>query len=838
MADLLYDVIRVVDTKENMSSTLKSKMLGFTSDTNEIAFKDAAGDMYYYKNYNDIDDLINRTGSQYWIVPVKSEIDLTSEEPASPVKGDRYINTATGTSSETSQEVAEDYVYTWSGSEWTETAPIEGMIVLNKNEESIKSYLSSTWVAVYAHTLSEVLTAGNDAGGLDINNLGTINSIDINTLSGDVSTNSSNIDTLLGNYVKTDEPTGFVDPWIDVSYDSTTRTITLSDNGSHIVEALFQGQEVSDLVDGWESPVHDDPAGTPTTYFLTHDGTSASWSTDPESFPFNKILIAIVFRNGANFCLREVHGLMGHRAHKEFHDNIGTYLASGGNITSYALGSTTLSDRRPVIGEAVIYDEDLPTTIAEVSSGNYSWLYLSGTDSANLDTDNNDIVDVDGDSGKPYYNELSGGSYSQAIMANNDYQKIYVMAIPATSDAECQKTRIVFIQGQKVSTSLQEIQNINFGEVDLGNLGVALPEYVPIAEIIIQASVNNWELIEVNKLTGSRIQQVVNPSLTTPNVKEVLTAGNDAGGNDILNLGSITATDTVTFSNLSSGTGRLLTQNSSDGELQYNDNLSYDGDRLQIVGSNSNIVALNNSDDTSNSYIQATYSSSSYANKLIAMGVYGKLATGTIFGINKAHRSFIRSYSDILIGTLLDDDLILCTNNTKQMTIKSGGAVEMHNLSSGDGNIVVRDSTGELKDSGGFTIDNGEPIRKITPIWAHSFDNKTARMTQNANEYTEPGQSEGLSFIGIRNGNDLILEGVANLTVYNKTGSDTTLPRGSVVYFSNQEYSAGEVSDLTGTPNISIKGCYIGYIEEGTDTVSNLDKTTAKVRIDKQIWKT
>jgi hypothetical protein len=295
------------------------------------------------------------------------------------------------------------------------------------------------------------------------------------------------------------DPTGFDRPdLVTVSYDSTERKITLGGTGW---KAYWRGAEVAALVTSWESAAHSEDDGT---YFLYYNGSEFVWGTTP--WDFSNLHIAIVFRDTANFCLRECHGLMPWTAHKEFHELLGTYLYSGGDLDDYTLASTTATDRRPTVDEAVIYDEDLPTTLPELATNAYARLSLSSTNTANLAVDQTEIINLS--TNQPYWNEFTGGAWQQTLFTANHYGKIFVMAVPVTADTTCQKSRFVFVQPQTTSATLETIQGITPASLSLGHISSALAEYVFIGEIIIRYTAGNWQLIEVNKLTGSRQFQI------------------------------------------------------------------------------------------------------------------------------------------------------------------------------------------------------------------------------------------------------------------------------------------------------------------------------------------
>ena len=115
----------------------------------------------------------NLLGSD-WQDSVADEVDFTSAEPASPTPGDRYINTATGTSSETSQSVTVDYIYQYNGTSWTEITPDEGTVCLVEDIDMLKLYNGSSWVSIGTAALlaeAQAFFAATDITGTEAETL-------------------------------------------------------------------------------------------------------------------------------------------------------------------------------------------------------------------------------------------------------------------------------------------------------------------------------------------------------------------------------------------------------------------------------------------------------------------------------------------------------------------------------------------------------------------------------------------------------------------------------------------------------------------------------------------
>ena len=346
----------------------------------------------------------------------------------------------------------------------------------------------------------------------------------------------------------TKEPTGFTDPAnIDVAYDKVARTVTLTGN----VHALFKGQVVAALVSGWTSSAHDVADGT---YFLYHNGTTFVWATAP--WDFAEIPIAFISKGNITISLRETHGLMPWETHKEFHETVGTYASSGGDFSNYVLSSNVATERRPHISELTVADEDLPTVLAELATNLYAQFYLEGAGVPNINLEAAEVIPL-ATATRPYFNYFDGATWSQVVFPNNHYGKVFILAIPGTSDADMQKQRFLFIQAQSTSSNLAEAQNVTVNDLNLGGIEKALPEYVYIGEILIQYTSSNFKLVEVNKLSGTRVQNSTSAGYLSSVATDESLDGNGTVGNPLsvanwqaMVLPNAVTTNTITVSNI------------------------------------------------------------------------------------------------------------------------------------------------------------------------------------------------------------------------------------------------------------------------------------------------
>jgi hypothetical protein len=313
---------------------------------------------------------------------------------------------------------------------------------------------------------------------------------------GDMNTTTNKYDNLI-EWAK--EPNGFINPdGVVVSYNSSTRKVSLTGD----IRCLWFGELVSglDTADGtWESEAHTD-IGSDTLY-LKYDSNGFEWSN--AVWNFSEIQIAVVFRNGFQFALRETHGLMGWQTHEELHFQLGTRKVSGGTLSSFTIGSTVETERRPNVSQCVVKDEDLRTTLPELlKTSGYTHFHLTGTNTVNLTVSQSEITALTG--GYPTYNNWNGTSWTSAAIDNNRWTSIWLIAVPTTSDTSSQPYRFIWVRGQSQSTSLEAELNLSPLDVNLGAFSETIPEFVFIGQVVLNRSGGSWKIASVREITGSR----------------------------------------------------------------------------------------------------------------------------------------------------------------------------------------------------------------------------------------------------------------------------------------------------------------------------------------------
>jgi hypothetical protein len=303
---------------------------------------------------------------------------------------------------------------------------------------------------------------------------------------------------ILSLFSDTKDPTGFIDADnMTVAYDSTARTITLTNaNGIYYYWRGIKYRLGTGTT--WTSDPHIN--NTTTDYFLKCvDGVNFIWSDT--AWIFSDIQVAKVAK-GRLYAIKENHSLSNWNDHEEAHWNIGAYRANntGADVTGFTFNSTTAANRRPTIGALTIADEDCKTPLSQ-QTDNYCFAYLSGaTGVLNYSTDQSDILRLNGNI--PYWNNFTGGAWTEQALGANDYMNLWLLAIPVTADVASQKYRYVWLQGQ-ASGSLTSTQAKTTLDVNLGELSSVTEEVLFLQRVIVRYTAGNWVVIQSNRLTGS-----------------------------------------------------------------------------------------------------------------------------------------------------------------------------------------------------------------------------------------------------------------------------------------------------------------------------------------------
>jgi hypothetical protein len=290
--------------------------------------------------------------------------------------------------------------------------------------------------------------------------------------------------------------TGFIDgDNIDVAYNHTSRRITLTGDLSY----MWRGKKTV-LSSPWTSDAHADTEGS--WFLYSEDGINFIW-TMTTAWDFSDIQVSFVtYRSRAedSFAIKETHGLMDQESHEEFHSQIGTYRESGGQLTAgtYAFDSDVDADISPGFDAALIKDEDVSTVLPAWIQGTYTVMYVDTGEISVFST--TETLPFLSSATYIYVNDVTTGSLTAGV--NNRFYNVYQILMPAASDTDSQKYRMIMVQPQRTHLSLAAAQAEDVRTINLGSLAVLSPEFTIYARITYYTSASFSSTGKVTIPTG------------------------------------------------------------------------------------------------------------------------------------------------------------------------------------------------------------------------------------------------------------------------------------------------------------------------------------------------
>jgi hypothetical protein len=287
---------------------------------------------------------------------------------------------------------------------------------------------------------------------------------------------------------------------ITVTYDAVARTVTIT----HPTRLrYFWKGNYTDLGTSWTSTAHDD---TPELWLLySTDGINFTWSNTIWEFWDVMIFGAKYWSSTDYISLREVHGLIEWNTHEDIHTLNGTFRSTktldGGTVNGYVLDSSTEADRRPGATQVILKDEDIETLVTALAAGGpYSHIELANATEVGIAKNELEIVHLSGTSAQ--YQDPTTGVWSN--IGNQNYANLYLMAIPATAEAEGQKVRWMWWQPQASYNTASGAHLEDFLLLNKADLNQAVAEFIPVARVTIKAVTSYFELEQITPIYGSR----------------------------------------------------------------------------------------------------------------------------------------------------------------------------------------------------------------------------------------------------------------------------------------------------------------------------------------------
>ena len=197
--------------------------------------------------------------------------------------------------------------------------------------------------------------------------------------------------------------------------------------------------------------------------------------------------------------------------HRDVHQNRGTEVISGFDLSGYTLNSGYSDARMKIkIGSGILRDEDIDVTTEEVSTY-YNVLRRIGN---NWKLTRNHPIPCHTISGVISFNKKVGNMWTDSFVANNHYINYWMVAVPtipktAMTPYPPDSLQIIMIPGDKDFFTLEKAQEEKIFEYDWE--GLPFDEVVPIGKVIFKYSVEysniqntgNCSIADIQKLSGT-----------------------------------------------------------------------------------------------------------------------------------------------------------------------------------------------------------------------------------------------------------------------------------------------------------------------------------------------
>lgn len=111
-----------------------------------------------------LDQMNSALSGLSWQYSIIDQLSFPVEEPIAPTEGDRWINTVTGTGSQSpSITFNEDSIYEWISGSWVEFVPVEGWTLWDEFQDTNYTFNGAGWVE-FGSTVSHNNTLGLQGG--------------------------------------------------------------------------------------------------------------------------------------------------------------------------------------------------------------------------------------------------------------------------------------------------------------------------------------------------------------------------------------------------------------------------------------------------------------------------------------------------------------------------------------------------------------------------------------------------------------------------------------------------------------------------------------------------
>lgn len=505
-----------------------------------------------------------------------------------------------------------------------------------------------------------------------------------------------------------------------IVYNPTTQIFTISPSFASF-NVWIAGQRYT-----YTTPQLITHTNSPSTYYFYFDATGFHSSISMPSFYTSSLCSIVTYLgSGLGFACEERHScIMSPATHLELHQQVGTYLVSGGVIGDYSLQPTTPTDagNRFTLTASVISDEGLNSSLLALTAGTYynvnkltgsdaKWTYNTISVPFNYTT-----------TGYIEYNNFTGGAWASTPATNNTYVNYYVVLVPSIYTA----TQIFLKPSNSVYSTLQSAQAETYASLTTSSY--APIEYVPIYQITFKTlssytTLGKCRIEAVTKIIGNKATITMNSQINNHNSLLGLEYANTGVSWGHINDTTQSIYGIKTFANTSASTsntsgalivsggvganGSIYAKNfwaSNTGTPASQTNLMYQAYDTQNTFIQNNIQNLSNGTSASCDYI-ATCDTGTASTGYIDIGINGSGFTGTYGGKCDGYLYVIGGSSggngNLYIGTQ--------TNNMKTYFTNGSTNVNMMSVASNGVNVLsttqsTSTTTGSLIISGGVGI--------------------------------------------------------------------------------------------------------------------------------------
>ena len=319
-------------------------------------------------------------------------------------------------------------------------------------------------------------------------------------------------------HTDTKDPTGFISPESVVVTGGALNVTLTGELGYY-----FRGIKNTLVAPFTPANAHPDEEGP--HYLYSTDGETFSWGS--VAWAFDTLHVARHIKVGSvHYYFREPHGCMPWQAHHQMHHSPygGSYRKSGGSIVdgSFALNTPGDAAVTPDFSEALILDEDLPTTVASVTAGEYCQTFFSSNRVLNFTTAQAFPYRVG--TTYPLINTVVDGVFSDVETLANKFFNVYQILSPVAADSDSQSIRMQFLQPQTTFASPSAAQAENPFLLDTTGFGGFGLEQVLLTRLTYATNASytatgKVRLVDVKEVTSKlNISGVSSAATTAENV--------------------------------------------------------------------------------------------------------------------------------------------------------------------------------------------------------------------------------------------------------------------------------------------------------------------------------